>query len=44
MARRRRADLLVVGARGIGRVGKFFLGSVADAVTKRSPVSVLILK
>ncbi len=38
------ADLLVLGARGVGGVERFLLGSVADAVTKRSPISVLIVK
>jgi nucleotide-binding universal stress UspA family protein len=44
MARKARSDLLVLGARGIGRVEKFLLGSVADACTKRSPISVVIVK
>jgi nucleotide-binding universal stress UspA family protein len=39
-----RADLLVLGARGVGRVEGFLLGSVADAVTKYSPISVLIVR
>jgi nucleotide-binding universal stress UspA family protein len=38
------ADLLVLGARGVGRVEKFLLGSVAEAATKRSPIPVLIVK
>jgi len=38
------ADLLVVGARGRGAVERFFLGSVAETVTKRAPISVLIVK
>jgi nucleotide-binding universal stress UspA family protein len=38
------ADLLVLGARGIGGIERFLLGSVADAATKRSPVPVLIVK
>jgi len=42
--KRSRADLLVLGARGVGRVEKFLLGSVAEAATKRSPISVLIVK
>jgi nucleotide-binding universal stress UspA family protein len=44
MVKRQRADLLVVGARGVSRVERFFLGSVADAVAKRSSVSVLIAR
>ncbi|PWU19393.1 MAG: hypothetical protein C5B48_13650 [Candidatus Rokuibacteriota bacterium] len=43
-AKRSGADLLAVGARGIGRVEKFLLGSVADACAKRSPISVVIAK
>ena len=38
------ADLLVLGARGIGGVERFLLGSVADAATKHSPISVLIVR
>jgi nucleotide-binding universal stress UspA family protein len=38
------ADLLVLGARGVGRVERFLLGSVSDAVTKHSPISVLIVR
>ncbi len=38
------ADLLVLGARGVGGVQRFLLGSVADAATKRSPISVLIVR
>ncbi len=43
-ARSTGADLLVLGARGIGGIERFLLGSVADAVTRRSPISVLIVK
>jgi nucleotide-binding universal stress UspA family protein len=39
-----RADLLVLGARGIGGVARFLLGSVADAATKHAPISVLIVR
>jgi len=39
-----RADLLVLGARGVGGVERFLLGSVADAASKRSPISVLIVR
>jgi nucleotide-binding universal stress UspA family protein len=38
------ADLLVLGARGVGAAERFLLGSVADAATKRSPISVLIVR
>jgi nucleotide-binding universal stress UspA family protein len=39
-----RADLLVLGARGIGGVARFLLGSVADAATKHAPISVLVVR
>ena len=39
-----RADLLVVGARGRSGAERFLLGSVADAVTKHAPISVLIVR
>jgi nucleotide-binding universal stress UspA family protein len=39
-----RADLLVVGARGVGRVERVLLGSVADGVTKRAPIPVLVVR
>ena len=42
--RRERADLLVLGARGVGGVARLLLGSVADAATKRAPISVLIVR
>jgi len=42
--KRHHADLLVLGARGIGAVERFLLGSVADAAIKRSPISVLLVK
>ena len=38
------ADLLVLGARGVSGAERFLLGSVADAATKRSPISVLIVR
>ena len=37
------ADLIIMGSRGQGGV-KGFLGSVSYAVTKESPVTVLIAK
>jgi nucleotide-binding universal stress UspA family protein len=39
-----RADLLVVGARGTGGLARLLLGSVAEGVLDRSPVSVLLVK
>jgi nucleotide-binding universal stress UspA family protein len=39
-----RADLLVLGARGVGGVARLLLGSVADSALTRAPVSVLIVR
>ena len=39
-----KADVLVLGVRGVGGVERFLLGSVADAATKHSPISVLVVK
>ena len=38
------ADLLVLGVRGVGTVQHFLLGSVADAASKHSPISVLTVR
>ncbi len=40
----RRADLIVMTTHGRGPVSRFFLGSVADEVVRRSPVPVLLLR
>jgi nucleotide-binding universal stress UspA family protein len=39
-----RADVLVLGARGVGRLERLLLGSVAEGALSRSPVSVLIVR
>jgi nucleotide-binding universal stress UspA family protein len=39
-----RADLVVVGARGTGALRRILLGSVAEAVLDRSPLSVLLVR
>ena len=39
-----RADLLVVGARGVGGVKHLLLGSVAEGALSRSPVPVLVVR
>jgi nucleotide-binding universal stress UspA family protein len=38
------ADLVVVGARGLGAVKGFLLGSVSSAIAHRAPCSVLVVK
>jgi nucleotide-binding universal stress UspA family protein len=38
------ADLIVMGARGLGAVARFFLGSVSLAVARRAPCPVLVCK
>ena len=40
-ARRHRADLVVVGTRGMGRAARLLLGSTADAVLRHTRVPVL---
>lgn len=42
-ARRLDADLLVMGTRGAGAVGRFLLGTVAQAVARKAPCPVLLL-
>lgn len=42
--REARGDVLVLGARGAGRVTHFLLGSVAEATLKHAPVDMLIVK
>ncbi|HLE43779.1 MAG TPA: universal stress protein, partial [Methylomirabilota bacterium] len=39
-----RADLLVLGARGVGGVARLLLGSVAEGALGRTRVSVLVVK
>ena len=38
------ADLVVLGARGLGAVARFLLGSVSLAVARHAPCSVLVVK
>ena len=42
--RRRRSQLLIVGARAVGGVERAFLGSVAEGALNRSPVPVLVVR
>lgn len=43
-ARARRADLVVIGAQGVGGMKRLLLGSVAERALTHSPVSVLVVK
>jgi nucleotide-binding universal stress UspA family protein len=43
-ARESRADLVAVGARGVGGVERLVLGSVAEGVLGRTPVTVLVVR
>ena len=44
VAQRQNPDLLVTGAKGLGAVARFFLGSVSTALVQHSPCSVLVVR
>lgn len=44
VAKQKQADLIVVGAKGLGAVGRFILGSVSTKVVQHSPCSVLVVR
>lgn len=44
VAREWRADLIVVGSHGRSGLGRVLLGSVADAVVRRAPCPVLLVR
>jgi len=43
-AKNERCDLIVIGARGLGKVRALLLGSVSDGVVHRAPCPVLVVK
>jgi nucleotide-binding universal stress UspA family protein len=44
LAEERRADLIIAGARGVGFLKGLLVGSVADALLKQAPCSVLLVR
>ncbi|MBI5496850.1 MAG: universal stress protein [Deltaproteobacteria bacterium] len=42
-AKARKADLVVVGSRGMRAIGRFMLGSVSDRVVHMAPCAVLVV-
>jgi nucleotide-binding universal stress UspA family protein len=44
IADRHKVDLILAGAKGLGAVGRFFLGSVSTKLVQHSPCSVLIVR
>ncbi|HEX6476969.1 MAG TPA: universal stress protein [Acidimicrobiales bacterium] len=44
VADRRRADLIVVGSKGMSSAGRFLLGSVPNAVSHHAPCDVMIVR
>ncbi len=43
-AQQQHADLLITGAKGLGAVARFFLGSVSSKLVQHSPCSVLVVR
>ena len=44
VARQQKADLIVCGAKGLGAVGRFVMGSVSTKLAQHSPCSVLVVR
>jgi len=42
-AKEKDVDLIVIGARGLGRIEGMLIGSVTDAVLKSAPCPVLVI-
>lgn len=43
-ARKRRTDLIVMGSRGLGKIGHALLGSTAERVVRHAPCPVLVIR
>jgi nucleotide-binding universal stress UspA family protein len=43
-ANENKIDLIILGSRGLGNVGRFFLGSVSNQIVQRAECRVLIVK
>lgn len=44
LATEQSVDLIAIGARGLGALDRFLLGSVSDSIAKHAPCSVLIIR
>ncbi|HEX9846600.1 MAG TPA: universal stress protein [Candidatus Nitrosotenuis sp.] len=44
LARAKKFDLIVIGARGKGRLAEVFLGSVSNAILHKSTIPVMVVK
>ena len=43
-AKKRQADIIIVGYKGYGKEGRFLLGSVTDKVVRHASISVLVVR
>ncbi|MFB5630029.1 MAG: universal stress protein [Nitrosopumilaceae archaeon] len=44
MAKSKKFDLIVIGARGMGTIKEIFLGSVSNAIVHKSKIPVMVVK
>ncbi len=44
MAKSKKFDLIVIGARGMGSIKEIFLGSVSNAIVHKSKIPVMVVK